>query len=173
MDLIRWRLPVCFISTQARYLLVASPSRDALLAGYEGQCVVTGYAFLDVLDVLDAAHIHAYRGTHPNKVDNGLLLRPDTYTFVDSALILICADSMSLPVATEYGPRLGYRIRPPPHLDWKPNEGAKGSHAEIRLVSSLDNRRLSASQKLRLPSGSRITGTDSLADRHESAMLRR
>ena len=36
--------------------------RDALLSAYEGQCVVTGCA---VLDVLEAAHIHPYVSATP------------------------------------------------------------------------------------------------------------
>ena len=104
--------------------------RDALLAAYDGQCVVTGCA---VLDVLEAAHIHPYRGADTNKVDNGLLLRSDIHTLFDAGLISIDADSMKLLVAieledSEYGRLLGSRIRPPRRQDQQPSTKALQAH---------------------------------------------
>lgn len=48
--------------------------RDKLLAAYGGRCAITG---CPVPDVLEAAHIHPYRGEETNHVVSGLLLRAD------------------------------------------------------------------------------------------------
>jgi predicted restriction endonuclease len=39
--------------------------------------------------VLEAAHIHPYRGAHTNDVTNGLLLRADLHTLFDLKLLWI------------------------------------------------------------------------------------
>jgi putative restriction endonuclease len=60
--------------------------RAALLEAYESCCAVTGCA---VLDVLEAAHIAPYMGSHTNHVTNGLLLRADIHTLFDCGLLSI------------------------------------------------------------------------------------
>jgi hypothetical protein len=40
----------------------------------------------DVTYVLEAAHLHPYRGLHTNIVSNGLLLRADIHTLLDYKL---------------------------------------------------------------------------------------
>lgn len=58
--------------------------RMKLLDAYEGRCAVTGSG---AVRVLEAAHIHPYRGAHTNRVDNGLLLRSDIHTLFDLGLL--------------------------------------------------------------------------------------
>ena len=54
--------------------------RNQLLRAYKGRCPVTG---TEVESVLEAAHIAAFRGSHTNKVYNGILLRADLHTLFD------------------------------------------------------------------------------------------
>lgn len=60
--------------------------RNALIDAYEGRCAITG---CEVREVLEAAHISPYRGTHTNHVTNGLLLRADIHTLFDRGLIRV------------------------------------------------------------------------------------
>jgi hypothetical protein len=57
--------------------------RTKLIIAYDGRCAVTG---CDVPYVLEAAHLHPYRGPHTNVVTNGLLLRADIHTLLDYKL---------------------------------------------------------------------------------------
>ncbi|WP_197704484.1 HNH endonuclease [Jatrophihabitans sp. GAS493] len=54
--------------------------RAALLTAYGRRCAITG---TNTEEVLEAAHISAYRGPHTNLVANGLLLRADIHTLFD------------------------------------------------------------------------------------------
>ena len=69
--------------------------RNDLIVAYAGKCAVTNCS---VIDVLEAAHIHPYRGPDTNKVPNGLLLRSDIHTLFDCGLLAIplCQDSCRL-----------------------------------------------------------------------------
>lgn len=67
--------------------------RRRLIQAYDGRCAVTG---CDVLDVLEAAHIHPYRGPATNHVQNGILLRTDIHTLFDVGLITINTHDMSV-----------------------------------------------------------------------------
>ena len=67
--------------------------RQSLLAAYEGKCAITECC---VPDVLEAAHIHPYRGPETNHVTNGLLLRADIHTLFDCNLIAIQPDNMTV-----------------------------------------------------------------------------
>jgi hypothetical protein len=60
--------------------------RAQLLDAYDGACAITGE---QVEDVLEAAHIQPYRGSHTNSVTNGLLLRADLHTLFDRHLIAV------------------------------------------------------------------------------------
>ncbi|MGE0424962.1 MAG: HNH endonuclease [Reyranellaceae bacterium] len=87
--------------------------RDALIAAYDGKCVITGCA---VLDVLEAAHIHPYLGPDTNKTSNGLLLRADLHTLFDCRLLAIDPEALTVIVAphlrdSEYGALHGRAIR--------------------------------------------------------------
>jgi hypothetical protein len=90
--------------------------RRELLTAYSGRCAVTG---CDVLDVLEAAHIHPYRGDETNHPSNGLLLRADLHTLFDCDLVSVepgGADGPRFAVApvlrdSEYGALDGRPIR--------------------------------------------------------------
>ena len=60
--------------------------RSALLKAYNNKCAITG---CDAVDVLEAAHILAYRGDDTNHVQNGILLRADLHTLFDRGLVSI------------------------------------------------------------------------------------
>lgn len=88
--------------------------RDKLLAAYGGRCAITGCR---VPDVLEAAHIHPYRGAETNHVANGLLLRADLHTLLDCGLLAIDPDGLRLVVApsvraSPYGKLHGRALRP-------------------------------------------------------------
>lgn len=88
--------------------------RDALIEAYDGRCAMTGCA---IRDVLEAAHIHPYRGEHTNHVNNGLLLRADVHTLFDLHLISIVPATMTVVIArslrtSEYAFLDGVMLRP-------------------------------------------------------------
>lgn len=58
--------------------------RDALLVAYQHRCAITA---CDVPSVLEAAHLHPYRGPATNVVTNGLLLRADIHTLLDLRML--------------------------------------------------------------------------------------
>lgn len=104
--------------------------RDALIEAYEGRCAVTGCS---VRHVLEAAHIHPYRGRDTNRPDNGLLLRSDMHTLFDSGLVAVRPDSMTVLVATElngseYERWRGRSIRIPQQSDLRPSPEALSDH---------------------------------------------
>ena len=87
--------------------------RQALLDAYERQCAVTG---CEVAEVLEAAHIVPYRGSHTNILENGLLLRADIHTLFDRHLLTITPDSCQTQIhpdvrVGEYAALHGLRIR--------------------------------------------------------------
>ena len=89
--------------------------RKALLAAYEGRCAVTG---CDVKDVLEAAHVHPYRGKETNVTANGLLLRADIHTLFDLYQIGIDPRTLTLRVGpsllqTTYGALDGVQVACP------------------------------------------------------------
>lgn len=67
--------------------------RRSLIERYGPSCLVTGCA---ILDLLEAAHINAYRGNNDNHVDNGLLLRADVHTLFDLDLLGIDPDTLKI-----------------------------------------------------------------------------
>jgi HNH endonuclease len=62
----------------------AIPFRSRLMEAYQGRCAITGS---EVAQVLQAAHIVPYRGSHTDRLDNGLLLRVDVHQLFDKNLI--------------------------------------------------------------------------------------
>lgn len=104
--------------------------RNALMAAYEGHCVVTDCS---VHDVLEAAHIYPYRGPDTNKLTNGLLLRADLHTLFDCGLIAIDEVTMALIVApqlrsSEYGNLHGRILRTPSNPAHRPSKNALIQH---------------------------------------------
>ncbi|AWH52070.1 HNH endonuclease [Stenotrophomonas sp. ESTM1D_MKCIP4_1] len=70
--------------------------RTSLLKAYGGHCAMSG---CDVVDALEAAHIHPYLGQASNAVSNGLLLRADIHTLFDLYLVAVDPDSRRIAVA--------------------------------------------------------------------------
>ena len=66
-----------------------SKFRDLLIEAYGGACAVSGCR---ILSLLEAAYISPYRGTHTNRVDNGILLKTDWHTLFDLGLFTIRPD---------------------------------------------------------------------------------
>ena len=60
--------------------------RQSLLRAYGSRCAVTGTGFEPLLE---AAHIHPYRGPETNRIDNGLLLRSDIHMLFDLNLLTV------------------------------------------------------------------------------------
>ena len=65
--------------------------REALMGAYGDACAITG---CNLPAVLEAAHVHPYKGEHTNVVSNGLLLRADIHTLFDLGLIAIESETM-------------------------------------------------------------------------------
>ena len=80
---------------------------------YGRRCAISG---CPVLDVLEAAHIHPYRGKETNHVANGLLLRADFHTLLDCGLLAVDPDGARVVVApairsSSYGKLHGRTLR--------------------------------------------------------------
>jgi hypothetical protein len=58
--------------------------RNALLLRYGARCIVSE---CDLLELLEAAHIHPYRGADDHHPENGLMLRADIHTLFDLDLV--------------------------------------------------------------------------------------
>jgi Predicted restriction endonuclease len=72
--------------------------RKALMDAYSGVCAISG---CNLPDVLEAAHVHPYKGDHTDVVSNGLLLRADIHTLFDLGLIAIESKNMLVRVAPQ------------------------------------------------------------------------
>lgn len=104
--------------------------RDALIVAYDGRCAFTG---CEVRDVLEAAHIHHYRGPETNTVVNGLLLRADIHTLFDCELITVDPETLTVIVGpglagTEYGALHGMALRLPAKSTQHPSKDALAMH---------------------------------------------
>lgn len=103
--------------------------RKDLLDAYGNSCAITG---CNLPDVLEAAHVHPYKGELTNDISNGLLLRADIHTLFDLQLIAIESETMLVRVSpklvgTSYSKLDGSPLRQPKHesqrvsskaLDW-------------------------------------------------------
>lgn len=99
-----------------------SSFRGKLIRAYGGQCAVTR---CDVLPVLEAAHLHPYRGLHTNRVTNGLLLRADIHTLLDYKLLAPEPDTRTIAiskrlVSSQYNELAGRRIAEPVPPEHRP-----------------------------------------------------
>lgn len=106
--------------------------RKALLNAYERRCAVTGCT---TEDVLEAAHIIAYKGNSTNRCDNGLLLRADIHTLFDLGLLWINRE-MKVEIAnalqqTEYGKLQGKVMCLPTDTALQPHPKHLERHAQI------------------------------------------
>lgn len=70
--------------------------RKKLLAAYDRKCAITGCA---QVEVLEAAHIHPYKGEHTHALSNGLLLRADLHTLFDLYMIAVEPDTQLIRLA--------------------------------------------------------------------------
>jgi HNH endonuclease len=107
--------------------------RSKLIGAYEGKCAITG---CDVIDLLEAAHIQPYRGSHTNHVQNGLLLRTDIHTLFDCRLIAIEPATMTVVLAprllrSSYKILANRRIRLPKAADQQPSVEALFKHRRL------------------------------------------
>lgn len=115
---------ICARRGQARF-------RQNLITAYNGACCVTGET---TLAVLEAAHIHPYRGEDTDQPSNGLLLRSDLHTLfdlglwtVDAAYIVRIAPTLNTSV---YAAFAGRRIAVPAGASVKPSHAALKYHRE-------------------------------------------
>ena len=104
--------------------------RKALIDAYDGTCAITGCA---VTAILEAAHVHPYRGEHTNVVSNGLLLRTDIHTLFDLRLIAIDPDTLTVLVSpdldgTEYAQLQGRVVHQPSQAEGRVSEDALTWH---------------------------------------------
>jgi hypothetical protein len=103
--------------------------RRALLRIYGGQCAISDCS---IESLLEAAHIHPYRGPDTNSVQNGLLLRADIHTLFDCGLITLSADlevALSPRLAnSEYAVFAGRRLRLPRARNERPSEFSLAWH---------------------------------------------
>jgi putative restriction endonuclease len=89
--------------------------RDEALKLFKGRCAISGWA---VHQVLEAAHIVPYLGSHTNTADNALLLRGDLHTLFDRDLLTIDTVTLRVRIApalkdTPYGAFDGVAIEAP------------------------------------------------------------
>jgi hypothetical protein len=69
--------------------------RNAQLNRFRGRCAVSGCS---LVDVLEAAHIRAYRREQDNAQENGVLLRADLHTLFDLDLLALNPDTRNISV---------------------------------------------------------------------------
>ncbi|PMZ70544.1 HNH endonuclease [Pseudomonas sp. FW305-70] len=104
--------------------------RKALMDAYGDACAITG---CNLPAVLEAAHVHPYKGDHTNVVSNGLLLRADIHTLFDLGLIAIESETMVVRVSpkledTDYGKLDGSPLRHPKQNSHRVNPEALDWH---------------------------------------------
>lgn len=109
--------------------------RAKLLHAYNGRCAITGCS---AMEVLEAAHVMAYKGEHTNRLDNGLLLRADLHTLFDCGLLFITpahtvAVSATL-LNTEYAELAGRPLALPASADQRPNLANLAEHAKACMA---------------------------------------
>jgi hypothetical protein len=99
--------------------------RNALLTHFQSRCAISGCT---VVELLEAAHIHPYRGTKDHHIENGLLLRADLHTLFDLWLLAIHPKTFRVLLAPhvandpDYQPLENQLVRFPKNL--KPNAQA-------------------------------------------------
>ncbi|MET8267185.1 HNH endonuclease [Micromonospora arida] len=106
--------------------------RQGLLGAYGGRCAVTDER---AVEVLEAAHIDGYRGTHSNLLTNGLLLRADLHTLFDLHLIGINQEG-SLVVSerlagSSYAKLHGKRLSRPSRAQDHPSKRRLAAHLNL------------------------------------------
>lgn len=110
--------------------------RALLIEAYDGHCAFTD---CDAESALEAAHILAYRGTHTNHVQNGLLLRADMHLLFDRGLVGVNPDKLRILLSpalirTSYSSLQDVPIRCPDDEALGPNREALEQHARIHQL---------------------------------------
>jgi len=100
-----------------------STFRKKLLNAYNRRCAVTGCS---VEAILEAAHIHPYKGGKTNSISNGVLLRADIHTLFDLNLIRINPNNLQLSIAdcllrTEYAELQSKSLNVPAERKYRPS----------------------------------------------------
>lgn len=112
-----------------------SAFRRALLRAYDCRCAVTG---CDIEPLLEAAHIHPYRGPDTNNIQNGLLLRADVHTLFDLGLITVSPANVIVVARalaeTDYAAFAGRPLRLPKASSDRPSEFAFAWHRESYAI---------------------------------------
>lgn len=106
--------------------------RKKLLDAYGTQCAITG---CNQPEVLEAAHIHPYKGQHTHVVSNGLLLRADLHTLFDLYLIAIEPETLRVRLSaalskSEYAQYEGQPLKTPTLASAKPSLETLQWHAD-------------------------------------------
>ena len=120
-----------------------SAFRDALRNSYGDRCCLTD---CNLVDVLEAAHIHPYLGDQTNVVSNGLLFRADIHTLFDLFLLRIDPTSLTVQISpklvgTEYASLQGRRIATPVDPGEAPSPKALEVHASSCTWYSAESER--------------------------------
>lgn len=107
--------------------------RKALLRAYSNSCAITGSK---LVPILEAAHVHPYKGEHTNVVSNGLLLRADIHTLFDLNHISIDSSTMTILIspdlyATEYAELMGKKVYVPKLQVERVSSGALDWHRSL------------------------------------------
>lgn len=111
--------------------------REKLTVAYSGACAITG---CDVIEALEAAHIHPYRGPETNSVNNGILLRSDIHTLFDIGLIRINPEKLTIHISQKimssiYGKFHGRQLNLPIDPKSLPNKEALEWHFSTNEVA--------------------------------------
>ncbi len=104
--------------------------RKSLLTAYQNTCAISG---CKLEPILEAAHIHPYKGDHTNVTANGLLLRADIHTLFDLNLMSINAASLLVEISpellgTEYASFNGKPLLVPSEITDRPSIEALAWH---------------------------------------------
>lgn len=106
--------------------------RRKLIQAYSGKCAATS---CDIKEILEAAHIHPYKGPLTNHISNGLLLRADIHTLFDLGMLAVNEQDYSILIApgilnTSYGVLKGQPLNLPSDPSSHPNKEALREHRE-------------------------------------------
>lgn len=124
------------IATMVKRRQGQSGFRRILLRAYGTRCAITGCG---VEPLLEAAHIHPYRGPDTNSVQNGMLLRADVHTLFDLGLITVSSE-MRIVVSptlagTDYAALEGRTLRLPKSPSDRPSDLAFAWHRNEHVAS--------------------------------------
>lgn len=120
--------------------------RKRLLAAYSGRCAVTACT---VLEILEAAHIAPYKGSHTHRVDNGLPLRADIHTLFDLGLLWINSERRVQLDSQLIGSEYGHLHDKPLLVPAKEEHLSRLEHLEYHAKLAYERRKANAARKLK------------------------